>query len=99
MVFAIVFGFSDGCVLIKLCIYHNRVIFLGASQTENQTEIKSLYNILNAIKEVKVMPTLKHLLEELEELDIDPKKVRLPGQLYDSLIEDAEAEGEEEQEN
>lgn len=42
------------------------------------------------------MPTLKQLIEELEDLDIDPKKLRLPGQLYDSLLEQAEEEAEEE---
>ena len=41
------------------------------------------------------MPNLKHLLEDLEELGIDLKKVRLPASLYDSIIEDAEDEDEE----
>ena len=36
------------------------------------------------------MPNLKHLLEELAELDVAPEEVRSPGQLYDSLIADAE---------
>ncbi len=36
------------------------------------------------------MPSLKQLIEEMEELDIDPKKVRLHGQQYDELIDQAE---------
>ena len=28
------------------------------------------------------MPNLKHLLEELEELGVEPKTIRIPGQLY-----------------
>jgi len=37
------------------------------------------------------MPTLKHLIEELRKIDVDPDEVRIPGQLYDDLIDDAEA--------
>lgn len=45
------------------------------------------------------MPNLKHLLEELKELDIAPEEIRIPGQLYDSLIADAEeAQDEDAQE-
>ena len=36
------------------------------------------------------MPNLKHLLEELEELGVEPKKIRIPGQLYDNIVADAE---------
>ena len=36
------------------------------------------------------MPNLKHLLEELEELGIEPERIRIPGQLYDNLVADAE---------
>ena len=36
------------------------------------------------------MPNLKHLLDELEGLDVDPRQIRLPGPLYDDLIEQAE---------
>ena len=45
------------------------------------------------------MPNLKHLLEELEELGVEPKKVRIPGQLYDNMVADAEdsSEGQEEE--
>lgn len=42
------------------------------------------------------MLNLKHLLEELEELDVDPKQIKLPGPLYDSLIDQAEDEADEE---
>ena len=43
------------------------------------------------------MPNLKHLLEELEELGIEPNKIRIPGQLYDNLVADAEESNEEEE--
>ena len=36
------------------------------------------------------MPTLRHLLEELEELGVEPRRIRIPGQLYDSMVADAE---------
>ena len=36
------------------------------------------------------MPTLKHLFEELQKLAVDPNEVRLPGKLYDDLVEQAE---------
>ncbi|MFC2071689.1 hypothetical protein ACFLUU_03095 [Chloroflexota bacterium] len=41
------------------------------------------------------MPNLKHLLDELEELDVDPRQVRLPGPLYDGLVDQTESEAEE----
>ena len=44
------------------------------------------------------MPNLKHLLEELEELGIEPKRIRIPGQLYDNMVADAEDSGEDEEE-
>ena len=43
------------------------------------------------------MPNLKHLLEELQELGIEPDKIRIPGQLYDNLVADAEESSEEEE--
>ena len=47
------------------------------------------------------MPTLKHLLEELQKIDVDPDDVRIPGQLYDDLGDNAEdiAEGNPEEED
>lgn len=36
------------------------------------------------------MPTLKHLIEELKKIKVDPDEVRVPGQLYDDLVEQAE---------
>ena len=45
------------------------------------------------------MPTLKHLIEEFEKLDVDPDDVRLPGQLYDDLVEQAEETIEEYEED
>ena len=41
------------------------------------------------------MPNLKHLLEELEELGVEPKRIRIPGQLYDNLVSDVEDSSEE----
>ena len=43
------------------------------------------------------MPNLKHLLDDLEDLGIEPDKVKLPGQLYDNLVADAEATEDEEE--
>ena len=43
------------------------------------------------------MPTLKHLLEELQRIKVDPDEVRIPGQLYDDLVDDAEDIAEESQ--
>ena len=45
-----------------------------------------------------MMPNLKHLLEELEELGVEPNKARIPGQLYDDMVSDAEDSGDEEEE-
>lgn len=36
------------------------------------------------------MPNLKHLLDELLDLDVDPRQVKLPGPLYDDLLDQAE---------
>lgn len=36
------------------------------------------------------MPNLKHLLDELEELGVEPKRIKIPGQLYDNMVADAE---------
>jgi len=41
------------------------------------------------------MPNLKHLLEELEELGVEPSCIRIPGQLYDNMVADAEESIEE----
>lgn len=41
------------------------------------------------------MPTLKHLLEELRKISVDPDEVRIPGQLYDDLLDEAEDIAEE----
>ena len=41
------------------------------------------------------MPNLKHLLEELEEMGVEPNRVRIPGQLYDNMVADAEESIEE----
>ena len=36
------------------------------------------------------MPTLKHLLDEILKLNVDPDEVRMPGQLFDDLVDQAE---------
>ena len=36
------------------------------------------------------MPTLKHLLEELNKMTVDPDDIRVPGVLYDDLVSQAE---------
>ena len=41
------------------------------------------------------MPNLKHLLEDLEEMGVELNRVRIPGQLYDSMVADAEESIEE----
>ena len=41
------------------------------------------------------MPNLKHLLDDLEEIGVEPNTVRIPGQLYDSMVADAEDSIEE----
>ena len=41
------------------------------------------------------MPNLKHLLDDLEEIGVERDKVRIPGQLFDSLVADAEESIEE----
>ena len=38
------------------------------------------------------MPTLKHLLEELQSIKVDPAKVRVPGMLYDDVVAHVEDE-------
>jgi hypothetical protein len=41
------------------------------------------------------IPTLKHLLEELWKIKVDPDEIRIPGQLYDDLVGEAEDIAEE----
>ena len=36
------------------------------------------------------MPSLKQLLAELRQMAIEPEDIRIPGQLYDSLIDQGE---------
>jgi hypothetical protein len=47
------------------------------------------------LKGGKVIPTLKHLIEELFQIKVDPDDIRIPGQLYDDLIDQAEDIAEE----
>ena len=44
------------------------------------------------------MPTLKHLLEELGLKKLNPEKVRISGEAYDQIIDEAESDDEEDQE-
>ena len=41
------------------------------------------------------MPNLKHLLDDLEELGVEPNRVRIPGQLYGNMVANAEESIEE----
>ena len=41
------------------------------------------------------MPNLRHLLEELEELGVEPQRIRIPGQRYDYMEADSEESIEE----
>ncbi len=36
------------------------------------------------------MPTLRDLIKELGKLDVDVDEIRMPGQLYDDLVDQAE---------
>ena len=36
------------------------------------------------------MPNLRHLWEDLENRNIDPDKLQIPGELYDDLVQQAE---------
>lgn len=36
------------------------------------------------------MPSLKHLIEELRKIDVDPDELHIPGQLYDDLLDQGE---------
>ena len=40
------------------------------------------------------MPTLRHLLEELGLLGVEPDSIRIPGQVYDDIVTDAEESSE-----
>ncbi len=43
------------------------------------------------------MPNLKHLLEELGILGVEPEKIRIPGRLYDELVAEAEDSNDEDE--
>jgi len=45
------------------------------------------------------MPNLKQLIEELEEMGVHPREIRLPGALYDDLVDQADEVDEDEDEN
>ena len=45
------------------------------------------------------MPTLQNLIDELRKLATDPDEIRVPGQLYDDLVEQAEDVIDENQED
>ena len=42
------------------------------------------------------MPTLRHLIEELKKLSVDPDEVCIPGQLYDDLMDQGKDIADEE---
>ena len=35
------------------------------------------------------MPNLEHFLDDIEDLGIEPKKIRIPAQLFDNMLDDA----------
>lgn len=41
------------------------------------------------------MPTLKHLLEELGILGVEPDEVRIPGTVYDNIVSEVSEEPDE----
>ena len=43
------------------------------------------------------MPSLKHLLEELKKLKVDPDEVRISARTYDRIVEEAEEDSAEEE--
>ena len=40
------------------------------------------------------MPNLRHLLDDLDDLNIRPEKVHIQAQIYDDIVTDAEASEE-----
>jgi len=64
-----------------------------------QTEIKAVYDVFESErKEVKDMPTLRHLFEELGLIGADPSDVRVPAQVYDDIVANAADSVEDETE-
>ena len=45
------------------------------------------------------MPNLKHLPDDLDDIGVNPDKVRIQGQLYDNLVVDAEDASQEDDED
>ncbi len=45
------------------------------------------------------MPTLKHLLEELQKFGVEPDDIRVPAQVYDDIVDEAEESSEEDSED
>ena len=43
------------------------------------------------------MPNLRHLLDDLSNLDVEPEQVRIPGRLYDDILADAESSDDEDE--
>ena len=43
------------------------------------------------------MPNLKHLLDDLKDIGVNPDRVRIPGQLYDNMVADAEESSEDDE--
>jgi len=41
------------------------------------------------------MPNLEHFLDDLDNIGANPKQVRIPGQLYDDMLAEAEESIEE----
>jgi hypothetical protein len=67
------------------------VVTVDFPKQESLTETRVMYNeVTSNRKEVKGMPTLKHLIEELKDMEVEPDEIRMPGVLYDDLVNQAE---------
>jgi hypothetical protein len=72
------------------------VMTLLAHASNYLTEIASKYNVITVKrKEDKPMPNLRHLLDDLGDMGVEPNTIRIPGQLYDDMVADAEESIEE----
>lgn len=43
------------------------------------------------------MPNLKHLLDDLLKIGVDPDDVQIPAQLFDDIVADAEESAEDDE--
>jgi len=72
---------NSGMIAPSSIPFANGAVYLPGSKIILQQEVE--------------MPTLRHLLEELGLLG-DPDKVRIPGQVYDRIVDETEDFSEDE---